>query len=215
VLPPRAPTTPLIYFATGLAYAYLSDSAIHVLQHHTVATQLSQLASGGTSAGSRKAVTAATLPPKAFVLRYEWDAVSSGVEVLSGGSTIGSAWGYKLMAKNTTNYTDWNFTVSLHSLAADVAATPTSTTVTLTVNGGAEEGGHGQPKHAVVSAMGAATISWAGLDLSAYATGPAAVVEVDVNVAGGIAMPLRLQFHLGDWGCLASDTVPKPVDVCA
>jgi hypothetical protein len=47
----------------GLMYAYLSDSAIHVLQHHTVAAQLSSLAADVSSKA------AAPIEPKAFVLR--------------------------------------------------------------------------------------------------------------------------------------------------
>ena len=103
--------------------------------------------------------------------------------------------------------------MSLHSLSPDVTAPPTSTVVTLTVNGDAAKGSGG-PKTTLVSAMGVVTISWTGLDLSAHATGTAAVVELAVSAAVGIALPLKLRFHLGEWGCLASDSVSK-MDLCA
>lgn len=75
----------------GLLYAFLSDDAIHVLQRHTVAAQLSALAMRPTTTASPAAVQVAAgavagrggvQVPKAFVLRYEWD--PSQVQILSG-----------------------------------------------------------------------------------------------------------------------------------
>ena len=182
-------------------YAYLSDAAIHVLQRHSVAAQLSTLARPTETA-------AAKATPLPFVLRYEWNPAQ--VEVLSGTSVgIGSAWGYRLIPANTSNFTVFTFTASLHSLSSDVAAPATATELTLTV------GGDATAKTATkrLPPMGASNTTWT-LDLSPHATGPGAVVELEVGVAGAgaaaaIALPLKVMMHLGEWGCLASDTVPK------
>ena len=69
----------------GLLYAYLSDDAIHALQRHTVAAQLTALADDGEGGRAR---AKAPLP---FVLRYEWD--PAHVELLSGDSKLGSHYG--------------------------------------------------------------------------------------------------------------------------
>jgi hypothetical protein len=45
----------------GLMYAYLSDSAIHVLQHHTVAAQLTALAGAGACSALVRAALLSTL----------------------------------------------------------------------------------------------------------------------------------------------------------
>jgi hypothetical protein len=126
-----------------------------------------------------------------------------------GGSTTGSAWGYRLMPHNTSNFTDWTFNVSLHSLSPDVTAPPKPTTLTLTINGATA----GDPKSALVSAMGSVTLSWTALDLSSHATDTASVVELVVSTTGSIAMPLKLDVHLGDWGCFPSYTTPA-VGIC-
>jgi hypothetical protein len=79
------------------------------------------------------------------------------------------------------------------------------------------------PRNVTIPFMGVAVASWV-LDLGAYATGPAAVVDLVVSAAvteiGGtgaegaaLALPLKVRFHLGEWGCKAWDTVPK-MDLC-
>jgi hypothetical protein len=119
----------------GLTYLYLDDSAYQVLQRHTVATQLTNLSNAHTPSPQSQSQERTsspppppTSPPLPVVMRYRWD--PTHVQVLSGTSTIGSAWGYHVSPGNASALT---FTVAVHSLAADPTAPPVHAVLTLQV----------------------------------------------------------------------------------
>jgi hypothetical protein len=204
----------------GLLYAYLSDAAIHVLQRHTVAGQLSALAASSTlvpamvTASSGHTQPLVSLP---LVMRYEWK--PNQVQVLSGTSVgIGSAWGFRPIPANTSNFTTLSFEVSVHSmLNTSSYAGPTQASLRLEVGGVAVTGG---ARTVHVEPMGAVNISWI-VDLSSYAaTGPAASVELAVTAAAivtrstdwqkapPLARRLSVMMYVGEWGCVPADTTP-------
>jgi hypothetical protein len=201
----------------GLLYAYLSDAAIHVLQHHTVASQLTTLSSSTASATETNDELSSI--PQPLVLRYEWEPTQ--VQVLSGTSVgIGSAWGFRPIPANTSNFTSVSFEVSVHLMpdTTDSHAAPTRALLTLEV-GGAPIAGGGQTT--VLKPMGAAKVSWT-INLAPYAAkGPAAAVELAVTATTGgsegadwreatqLARRLRVIMHVGEWGCVPTDTTPK------
>jgi hypothetical protein len=121
---------------------------------------------------------------------------------------------YHPIPNNTSDFTKINFTVSFHSLSSNIDTPPTSATLTLSIGGATTA----LPDRVVlVTAMGEAMTSWT-LDMSSLATGPAAVAHLmvtatDASGSEQIALPMRIQFHLGEWGCLPSDSVPQ-VDTC-
>lgn len=142
----------------------------------------------------------------AYPGRYEWNRMQ--VQILSGASNgIGSDWGYRLSPTNTSNFSSFEFSVSLHSLSPDTAAPPVDAALSLTV------GTAVLPMvRRSVAPMGVANAAWS-LDLAAHADGPAAVVELSVSAerqGKRLAMPLKVRFHLGEWGCLAADSAGVP-----
>jgi hypothetical protein len=208
----------------GLLYAYLSDAAIHVLQRHTVAAQLSSLAASTAPEPAVATATASSpqprpLIPLPLVLRYEWE--PDQVQVLSGTSVgIGSAWGFRPIPVNTSNLTALSFGVSAHSMLNTSYSNnePTQALLSLEVGGVVVSGG---ARTVHVEPMDAVNISWT-IDLSAYAaTGPAASVEIAVTATvadrGGtdwrdappLARRLSVMMYVGAWGCVPMDTTPK------
>lgn len=208
----------------GLLYAYLSDAAIHVLQRHTVAAQLSSLAASTALEPAVATATASSpqprpLIPLPLVLRYEWE--PDQVQVLSGTSVgIGSAWGFRPIPVNTSNLTALSFGVSAYSMLNTSYSNnePTQALLSLEVGGVVVSGG---ARTVHVEPMDAVNISWT-IDLSAYAaTGPAASVEIAVTATvadrGGtdwrdappLARRLSVMMYVGAWGCVPTDTTPK------
>ena len=197
----------------GLLYAYLGDDAIHVLQRHTVAAQLSALARPQQPPVQQ---SAAAEPALAFVLRYEWD--ENQVEILSGTTVgIGSAWGFRARPANTLNLTALSFTVSIHSLCADTSAPAADVVMKLQVGDGAKKN---PVRRSSLAPMEASNATWL-LDLSEHADGPAAVVRLQVSAedeaGAALARPLKLAMHLGEWGCSPAgreSVAPKVGSVC-
>ena len=170
----------------GLMYAYLSDLAIHALQRHTTAAQLTALARPPAPATAARRPLGKKAPPLPFVLRYEWD--ESQVEVLSGDAIAGSQWGYRLILSTTTNFTAFDFAVSLHSLSPDTTAPAAATTMTLRVG---QVDAAPKSVQKTIAPMGVASVRWSALDLSAHATGPAALVELAVSAEPAASSEVR------------------------
>jgi hypothetical protein len=153
----------------------------------------------------------------------------SSLPVGTSGAIFGSAWGYRPIPANTSNLTSLTFTASLHSLGAVTTAADWQTAGPTEVELALRVADTVVPSHAPshsslqVDPMGAVNVSWT-VDLSQYATSPAAVVELTVtatsvsrsgtsDVPSALALPLRVVMHLGEWGCVPADTVPKE-DLC-
>lgn len=137
--------------------------------------------------------------------------------MLSGTSMIGSAWGYHV---NPGNASSLKFTVTAHSLVAELGTSPLEAQFNLQVVGSSSAsldlvGRYADsqaatptaPVAATIAPMQAQNVSWT-LDLSAYVGGVATIhiaCTCPDRPLQSLAIPLILKLHLGNWGCLAQD----------
>jgi hypothetical protein len=193
----------------GFIYAFLTKSAVHAIQRHTLVGHLASQRAAEKAQPVRQSIA-----PLGYVMRWNLD--PHRVEVLAGvqsttaaRSSTGSQWGYSVSPGNGSSF---NFSVEVHSLALESDTATTATSLTLSV--GAGDNATEWPSVEVqVPRMRAVNASWL-VDLTPHAD-ESGEVMLRVTAAkvsqkdggkggeGQLALPLVIRLLVGHWDCLS------------